>query len=38
MSEMKKFLPSNFFNAQEYYLIRQVEGIELCEPVQTRSM
>ena len=38
MCEMKKFLPSSFFNAQEQYLIHQVEEIELCGPVHTRSM
>ena len=38
MCEMKKCLPSTFFNAQENYLIYQVEDIELCGPVQTRSM
>ena len=36
--EMQKCLPSTFFNAQEHYLIHQVEEIELCELVQTRSM
>jgi hypothetical protein len=38
MCEMKKFLPSSFFNAQEHYLIHQVEEIELCGPIHTRSM
>ena len=37
MCEMKKYLPMNFFNAQEYYLIHQVEEIEMCGLVQTRS-
>ena len=36
--EMKKCLPSTFFNAQEHYLIHLVEEIELCGLVQTRSM
>ena len=38
MCEMKKCLLSTFFNAQEHYLIHQVEEIELCGPIQTRSM
>ena len=38
MCEMQKHLPSAFFNAQEHYLIHQVEEIELCEPVHSRSM
>ena len=38
MCEMKKCLLQPFFNAQEHYLIHQVEKIELCRPVQTRSM
>ena len=38
MCEMQKFLPSSFFNAQDYYLIHQVEEIELCVPIQVRSM
>ena len=38
MFEMQKHLPSTFFNAQEHYLIHQVEEIELCGPVHTRSM
>ena len=29
---------SNIFNAEEHYLIHQVEEIELCGPVHTRSM
>ena len=28
----------NLFNAQEHYLIHQVEEIELCGPIQARSM
>ena len=35
---MEKYLPPSFFNAQEHYLIHQVEEIELCGPVHTRSM
>jgi hypothetical protein len=35
---MKKYIPSTFFNAQEHYLIHQVEEIEICGPVHTRSM
>ena len=35
---MKKYLPLGFFNAQEHYLIHQVEAIELCGLVHTRSM
>ena len=35
---MQKHLPSAFFNAQEHYLIHQVEEIELCGPIHTRSM
>ena len=38
MCEMNKYLPPGFFNAQEHYLIHQVEEIELCGPVHTRSM
>ena len=38
MCEMKKQLPSEFFSAQEHYLIHQVEEIELCGPVHSRSM
>ena len=38
MCEIQKFLPSTFFNAQEHYLKHQVEDIELCGPIQTRSM
>ena len=35
---MKKYLPLTFFNAQEHYLIHQVEEIEKCGPIQIRSM
>ena len=35
---MQKYLPSTFFNAQENYLIHQVEEIELCGLVQPRSI
>ena len=38
MCEMQKCLPPTFFNAQEHYLIHQVEEIELCGLVQSRSM
>jgi len=38
MCEMQKYLPPSFFNAQEHYLIHQVEEIEMCGPVHTRSM
>ena len=38
MCEMQQYLPPAFFNAQEHYLIHQVEEIELCGPVSTRSM
>jgi hypothetical protein len=38
MCEMNKFQPSSFFNAQEHYLIHQVEEIELCGPIHIRSM
>jgi hypothetical protein len=38
MCEMKKYLPPTFFNAQEHYLIHQVEEIEKCGPIHTRSM
>ena len=37
MCEMKKCLPSTYFNAQEHYPKHQVEEIELCGPIQTRS-
>ena len=38
MCEMQKYLPRGFFNAQEHYLIHQVEEIELCGSVNSRSM
>ena len=38
MCEMQKHLPSENFNAQEHYLIHQVEEIELCGSVHSRSM
>ena len=38
MCEMQNYLPDTFFNAQEHYLIHQVEEIELCGPAYTRSM
>ena len=38
MCEMQKNLPLTFFNAQEHYLIHQVDEIELCGPVHSRSM
>jgi hypothetical protein len=38
MCEMQNYLPLAFFNAQEHYLIHQVEEIEMCGPVHTRSM
>ena len=38
MCEMQKHLHSAFFNAQEHYLIHQVEEIELCGPIHSRSM
>ena len=38
MCEIKKCLSSSFLNAQEHYLIYQVEEIELFGPVQTRSL
>ena len=38
MCEMQKYLPPRFFNAQEHYLIHQVEEIELCGPVNSRNV
>jgi hypothetical protein len=38
MCEMKNYLPPTFFNAQEHYLIHQVEEIEMCGHVHTISM
>ena len=38
MCEMQKNLPPSFFNAQEHYLIHQVEETEKCGPVHTRPM
>jgi hypothetical protein len=38
MCEMKTYIPPTLFNAQENYLIHQVEEIEICGPVHTRSM
>ena len=35
---MKKYLPSTFSNAQEHYLIHQLEEIEMCGYVHTSSM
>jgi hypothetical protein len=35
---MQQYLPPTFFDAQEHYLIHQVEEIELCGPVHIRSM
>ena len=35
---MQKHLPSPFFNAQEHYLIHQVEEIELGGPMHSRSI
>ena len=37
MCEMQKHIPS-FFNAQEHYLIHQVEEIKLCGHLHSRSM
>lgn len=38
MCEMKKYLPLKFSNAQEFYLIHQLEEIEKGGPIHTRSM
>ena len=38
MCEKQNYLPLEFFNAQEYYLMHQVEEIELCGPINSRSM
>jgi hypothetical protein len=38
MCEMQKYLPLTFFNAQEHYLVHQVEEIKKCGLVNTRSM
>jgi hypothetical protein len=38
MCQMQHYLPLAFLNAQENYLIHQVEEIELCGVVHTRSM
>ena len=38
MCEMQKYIPPTFFNAQEDYLIHQVEEIEMCGLLHTRSM
>ena len=38
MCEMEKYLPPTFLNAQEHYLIHQLEKIELCGPIHTMSM
>jgi hypothetical protein len=38
MCEIQKYLPLAFFNAQEHYLIHQVEEIEMYGPIHTRSM
>jgi hypothetical protein len=36
MCEMKNYIPPTFVNAQEQYLIHQVEEIEICGLVHTR--
>ena len=38
MCEMQKYIPTTFFNAKEHYIIHQVEEIEICGPIHTRSM
>ena len=38
MYKLQKYLPPIFFNAQEHYLIHQVEEIEICGPIHIRSM
>jgi hypothetical protein len=38
MCEMHNYLPPAFFSAQEHYIIHQVEEIEMCGPIHTRSM
>jgi hypothetical protein len=38
MCEMQKYLPLAFFNAQEHFLIHQVEEIKMCGPIHIRSM
>ena len=38
MCEMHKYLPPTFFNSQEHYLIHQVQDIEMCGSVNSRSM
>jgi hypothetical protein len=38
MCEMQKYLPPTFFNAEEHYLIHQVEEIQMCGHIHTRSM
>ena len=35
---MKKYLALIFFNSQEHYLVHQLEDIEKCGPIHTRSM
>jgi hypothetical protein len=35
MCEMQKYIPPTFFNAQEHYLLHQVEEIEICGPIHT---
>ncbi len=34
---MENYLPMEVFNAQEHYLIHQVEEIEKCGPIHIRS-
>ena len=36
--KLQKYIPPTFFNAQEHYLLHQVEEIEICGPVHTRSI
>ena len=38
MCEMKRYLTQKFFNTKKHYLVHQVEEIEKCGHVHTRSM
>ena len=38
MCDMEKYFPTSFFNAQEHYIVHLLYEIEMCGPVQTRTM
>ena len=38
MCDMQKYFPTSFFNAQEHYIVHLMHEIEMCGPVQTRTI